>query len=113
FPFGSNRTNAIISSCWRTPRHRNAHAHQTGSSLLSCSLCFLSSWQQEFSLVSSSCARLCNYLGCIERSALEMLAVDRVNICASGFIGLLPTFAIFESHANSKLALLDWVGRQR
>src|SRR5438093_797064 len=38
-----------------------------------------------------------------------MLAIDRVNICASAFIALLPTFAIFQSHTNSKLALYHGV----
>src|SRR4029077_14369054 len=42
-----------------------------------------------------------------------MLAADRVNICASAFVGLLPIFATFESHTNSELVLLDWVGWQR
>src|SRR6476659_2488072 len=42
-----------------------------------------------------------------------MLAADRVNICASASVGLLPIFATFESHTNSELALLDWVGWQR
>src|SRR5438309_10148881 len=42
-----------------------------------------------------------------------MLAADRVNICASAFVGLLPIFATFESHTNSELALLEWVGWQR
>ncbi len=31
----------VFNYCWRTLRHRNAHAHQTGSSSSSCSLCFL------------------------------------------------------------------------
>ena len=42
-----------------------------------------------------------------------MLAADRVNICASALIGLMPAVAIFESHAEGEFALLDWVGRLR
>src|SRR4030095_10611371 len=70
----SNRTNAITSYCSHTPRHRNAHAPQTGFLLLSCLLRFLSSWQQEFSLVSSSCARLSNCLDCTDGTLRERAA---------------------------------------
>src|SRR5947207_7933111 len=73
FPFGSNRISAIISYFSPTPPRQNAPVHQIGSSSLSCSQRFLSSWQQEFSLVSSSCAALRNCWGCIDRQPPKCL----------------------------------------
>jgi hypothetical protein len=62
--------------------------------------------------------RILPNIGTTRRSSLQnllakILVIDVVNAGAGALAALLPGFAVFEFHADSKLALLRWIGRQR